>query len=145
MTVVPSNDSDLPGHPPSLIRVFAVRMKEAWVLSYQLSAQGWMPRLIWVFAGRIVILCVLSWDGSYIFCGAGVVKITVHYQDSVIFTQGTLTVLAVRWVLPVYNFYTAFHVDAAVPFLNTTHIMRNDAFRVVQEGKTRTGLLTNRS
>ena len=28
-----------PGHPPSLIRVFAVRMKKAWVLSYPLSAQ----------------------------------------------------------------------------------------------------------
>ena len=28
-----------PRHPPSLIRVFAVRMKKAWVLSYQLSAQ----------------------------------------------------------------------------------------------------------
>ena len=28
----PSEDSDQPGHPPSLIRVFAVRMKKAWVL-----------------------------------------------------------------------------------------------------------------
>ena len=27
------------GHPPSLIRVFSVRMKKAWVLSYPLSAQ----------------------------------------------------------------------------------------------------------
>ena len=27
------------GHPPSLIRVFAVRMKKPWVLSYPLSAQ----------------------------------------------------------------------------------------------------------
>ena len=35
----PSEDSDQPGHPPSLIRVFAVRMKKAWILSYQLSAQ----------------------------------------------------------------------------------------------------------
>ena len=35
----PSKDSDHPGHPPSLIRVFAVRMKKAWVLSYQFSAQ----------------------------------------------------------------------------------------------------------
>ena len=34
-----SGDSDQPGHPPSLIRVFAVRMKKAWVLSYPLSAQ----------------------------------------------------------------------------------------------------------
>ena len=36
---VPSEDSDEPGHLPSLIRVFAVRMKKAWVLSYPLSAQ----------------------------------------------------------------------------------------------------------
>ena len=35
----PSEDLDQPGHPPSLIRVFAVRMKKAWVLSYPLSAQ----------------------------------------------------------------------------------------------------------
>ena len=35
----PSEDSDQPGHPPSLIRFFAVRMKKVWVLSYPLSAQ----------------------------------------------------------------------------------------------------------
>ena len=35
----PSEDSDQPGHPPSLIRVLAVCMKEAWVLNYSLSTQ----------------------------------------------------------------------------------------------------------
>ena len=35
----PSEDSDQPGYPLSLIRVFAVRMKKAWVLSYPLNAQ----------------------------------------------------------------------------------------------------------
>ena len=35
----PSEDSDQPGHPPSLIRVFNVRMKKPRVLSYSLSAQ----------------------------------------------------------------------------------------------------------
>ena len=39
MACAPSEDSDHPGHPPRLIRVFAVRMKKAWVLSYPLSAQ----------------------------------------------------------------------------------------------------------
>ena len=39
MACAPSKHSDQPGHPPSLIRVFAVRMKKAWVLSYPLSAQ----------------------------------------------------------------------------------------------------------
>ena len=35
----PSKDSDQPGHPPSLIRPFAVRMKKHWALSYLLYAQ----------------------------------------------------------------------------------------------------------
>ena len=35
----PSKDSDQPGHPPSLIRIFTIRMKKAWVLSYPLSVQ----------------------------------------------------------------------------------------------------------
>ena len=39
MTCVPSKDSDQSGHPPSLIRVFAVRMKKAWVLGYPLNTQ----------------------------------------------------------------------------------------------------------
>ena len=39
MTYAPCEDSDQPGHPPSLIRVFAVHMKKTWVLSYPLSAQ----------------------------------------------------------------------------------------------------------
>ena len=39
MAFAPSEDSDQPRHPPSLIRVFAVHMKKALVLSYPLSAQ----------------------------------------------------------------------------------------------------------
>ena len=39
MACVPSEDSYQPGHSPKLIRVFAVRLKKAWVLSYPLSAQ----------------------------------------------------------------------------------------------------------
>ena len=63
--VCPAN-SDQPGHPPSLIRVFAVRMKEAWVLtthsahSEDSDQTGRMPRLIRALAGRTVILLVLS-------------------------------------------------------------------------------------
>ena len=39
MTLEPSEDSDQPGHPPSLIRVFVVRMKEPLGPYYSLSAQ----------------------------------------------------------------------------------------------------------
>ena len=52
MECASSEDSDQHGRPPSLIRVFAVRMKKAWVLSYPLNDSedsdqtGRMPRLI---------------------------------------------------------------------------------------------------
>ena len=45
MVFVPSNDSEQPGHPPSLIGVFTVGMKKHWILSYPLSAQRRLIRL----------------------------------------------------------------------------------------------------
>ena len=70
----PSEDSDQPGHPPSLIRVFAVRMKKACVLSYLLSTQrrlwsDWVDtqadlRLRWAhshFVGFVIFRLILSW------------------------------------------------------------------------------------
>ena len=51
MICAPSEDSDQPGHLPSLIKVFTVHMKKHCVLSYQLSALRRL-RLIWVFAGH---------------------------------------------------------------------------------------------
>ena len=84
MACAPSEDSDQPGHPPSLIRVFAVRSRirpvwsesslsagrklgslaTHWAHSEDSDQTGRMPRLIWVFAGRTVTLLVLSWGGS---------------------------------------------------------------------------------
>ena len=81
MAYGPSEDSDQLGHPSSLIRVFTVRMKKAWVFSYPLSAQrklgslathwvhsedsncpGWSESLL----GAHVSLLVLSRCGSNI-------------------------------------------------------------------------------
>ena len=45
MACSPSEDPDQPGHPTSQIKVFAVRLKKAWVLSYPLSAQWRLIRL----------------------------------------------------------------------------------------------------
>ena len=58
MARAPSEDSDQPGHPPSLIRVFAVCLRVVKDPSFlqadsEDSDQTWrMPRLIRVFAGR---------------------------------------------------------------------------------------------
>ena len=61
----PSEDSDQPGHPRSLIRVFCPH-EETYPLSASEDSDqtGRMPRLIWVFAGRTLILLVLSCRGS---------------------------------------------------------------------------------
>ena len=46
---MPSEDSDQPGHPPSLIRDLAVRMKKPLVLCYPVGAQ-WRLRSAWASA-----------------------------------------------------------------------------------------------
>ena len=85
MACAHSEDSDQPGHLSSLIRVFTVNLKKAWVLSYLLSAQwrlwsdwaytqadlcllwvhshfvGFVMRQLRVFLGRIVVSLELHW------------------------------------------------------------------------------------
>ena len=57
MACAPNEDSDQPGHPPSLIRVFTVGLKKARSLSYPLSAQ----RRLWSdWAGALADLS-LRW------------------------------------------------------------------------------------
>ena len=71
MACAPSEDADQAGHPPSLIRVFAVCQWVAKELRFlhadseDSDQTGRMPRLIW--AGRTLILFVLSCRGSYLF------------------------------------------------------------------------------
>ena len=74
----PSEDSDQPGHPPSLIRVFAVRMKKQWVISYPLSAlrrlwSDWVDAqadlsLRWVHIILLVLSCCGSTVVTLYFC-----------------------------------------------------------------------------
>ena len=80
------------GHLASLIRVFAFRMKKAWVLSYPLNASedsdqtGRMPRLIWVFAGCTVILWFCH-EAAHIYlhwhtiCSQPYISIAILYVD----------------------------------------------------------------
>ena len=55
----PSEDSDQPRHRPSLITVFAVRMKKPWVLSFTSSAQ----RRLWSDWAQAD--CALSKDSDW--------------------------------------------------------------------------------
>ena len=82
----PSEDSDQPGHPPSLIRVFAVRMKKAWVLSYPLSAQRrlrWAQTFFcWFCHEAVHILCACSCHScAYLICLAQIREIILEGQN----------------------------------------------------------------
>ena len=97
MACAPSEDSDQPGHPPSLIRVFAVRMKKAWVLIYPFSEQqrlwsDWADAqadlsLHWAhshfvgFVMRRLIFAsaILAWNASTTTC----CSLTWHWQRPV--------------------------------------------------------------
>ena len=59
---MPSEDSNQPGHPPSLIRFFAVRRKKPWVPSYPLSAQ----RRLWSDWVNAQADLSLRWADSHI-------------------------------------------------------------------------------
>ena len=71
MACVPSEDSDQLGHPPSLIRVFALRSLDSlepkvsscgqWILIRLGGWPGWSESSL-----VTVILLVLSWGGSHI-------------------------------------------------------------------------------
>ena len=92
MACASSKDSDQPGHPPSLIRIFAVCLKKAWVLSYPLSAQrrltnlgrclGWSESSL----GAHAISLVLSKCGSDNISGIYVRK-WVLKKDGVFFSD----------------------------------------------------------
>ena len=85
-----SEDSDQPRHPPSLTRVFAVRMKKALVLSYPLSAQqrlwsDWADtqtdlRHRWAHSHFVG----LSWGGSIFCC------MLIHFQNEILNLLSTL-------------------------------------------------------
>ena len=65
----PSEDSDQPGHPPSLIRVFAVRSMGSWGPKVSSCWQwglwsDWAECWSELSLGKHAILLVLSWGGS---------------------------------------------------------------------------------
>ena len=75
MAFAPSEDSDQSGHPPSLIRVFAVRMKKAWVLSYPLRA----PQRLWSDWADAQADLSLRWAHSH-FVGFVMMRLKYSWQ-----------------------------------------------------------------
>ena len=90
------------------LRVFAVCMKKNlgflathWAHSEDSDQTGRMPRLIWVFAGRTVILLVLSWAHSQCvgFAGRTVILLVLSWAHShcVGFAGRTVILLVLSW------------------------------------------------
>ena len=78
MICAPSEDSDQPGHLPSLIRVFTVCMKKACVLSYPLSAQRRLGSAR-ADAQADPSLCLCTGHFAVLSCGGSNVKFMLAY------------------------------------------------------------------
>ena len=76
----PSEDLDQPGHPPSLITVFAVRMKKVWVLSYLLCAQRRLIRLGGCpgWSESLLDTQSLCW---FLSCHGSILRYSAHGRD----------------------------------------------------------------
>ena len=83
MACAPSEDSDQPGHPPSLIRAFAVCMKKAWFLSYPLSAQ----RRLWSDWADAQADLSLRWAHSHF--GGFVMRRLKMFLDTLLYGKTT--------------------------------------------------------
>ena len=89
MICPPSEDSDQPGYPPSLIRGSAVRLKQNWVLSYPLSAQRGLIKLFFLANGRWCAVTVPLFDfvnddcavGSAFWAKRGIISV-VHNSNT---------------------------------------------------------------
>ena len=86
MTCAPSEDSDQPGHPPSLIRVFAVRMKNHWALNYLLSAQ-WRLWSDWADAQADLSLCWVHVILSVLLCGGSFILLHTFFFSPILIKQ----------------------------------------------------------
>ena len=98
MACVPSEDTDQPGHPPSLIRVFAVRMKKAWVLSYPLNA---LRRLRSDWADAQAYLS-LRWAHSH-FVGFVMRRLIYYFCSTRLCPSGFLFALFMYLIFPAFT------------------------------------------
>ena len=98
MTCASSDESDKPEHPPSLIRVFADRMKKAWVRSYPLSAQRrfWS---VWADAQTDLSLC---WEHRWFcwFCRAVAHFIQLRHNGSTKWQMSHSMTKSIKWHVP---------------------------------------------
>ena len=100
MACAPSEDSEQPGHPPSLIRVFAVRIKKAWVLSYPLSAQ----RRLWSDWADAQADMSLRWAHSH-FVGFATRRLILKTPD----LKGTQDRKNERYLFALFNRFLSWH------------------------------------
>ena len=105
MVCAPSKDSDQPGHPPSLIRVFTVRLKIDRILSYSWSARSAQRRLWSDWASAA------DWSES---------SLGSHANSLVLSRRGSNKGRVIVGNDAVENFYVCFFMSAWVQVLDFT-------------------------
>ena len=134
MACAPSKDSDQPGHPPSLIRVFAVCMKKAWVLSYPMSTQqrlwsDWADAQADLFSLGIQSFCWFCHEAAQM-CTSHTHAVTSRCTLLGIYSQGTRSVCS---ELHVRHFKLLEFVMLIVVLSYVSLVMRKPVFGVCNQ------------
>ena len=96
----PTKDSHQPGHLPSLIRVFTVNMKKAWILSYPLSAQ----RRLWSDSANAQADLSLRWVHTYLSCQG-----SLHKRKQILTSQMEIILVTYIWFGVIQNMTRIWH------------------------------------
>ena len=112
-----------PGHPPSLIRVFTVRMKKAWVLRYPLSTQ----RRLWSDWADAQADLSLRWEHTHF---VGFVMLRLIYWQTVI--QQIVIQMHDKLLSNIVTFITAFLLPRVVAPTECTAMKTTQCLRRCQ-------------
>ena len=90
---------------------------------------GWMPRLIWVFAGRITTLLVLSWGGSFLHahCNNFVTRYDIKQIKPIyfVFIRAVDHVITILYnvIAKLSKIVVGTHISGSTEFLDTSDII----------------------
>ena len=128
MACPPSEDSDQPWHPPSLIRVLAVRVKKPWVLSYPLSAQ----RRLWSDWADVQADLSLRWahrsvcwfchEAAHLYCLISSSRGSVRLYGKIILERQRVNYRPYRRTN--YTLTSLLHLYTSAPYI-TRYLMLN--------------------
>ena len=94
-----------------------------WAHSEDSDQTGGMPRLIWVFAGRVLILLVFSCHGSFLILS----RLLLLACDSLLYNLSSIMTKPTKWLCAQRRLRSAWHPPSLIRVLVCTYCVAKDS------------------